>query len=712
MKKYYMIDNAYRRMLALFLILSCFCFYIFKRNVNPVKHEVVDNERSSIARTGGLENSILKKEYDIVIRNNVAQSPNRLHNLRAFYEPGRLMIKDRVAGHNPVDLKLSTIGVFMDGKKIFEPILNATEHSDSNTLVINHSGFKEEFINSSEGIRQSFIIEKAHSESQKLQVKLHVDGMEIEEGRSGELRFTSHNKSFGPAATLTYSDLKCWDANGKILNSTLAHAGSEVILDVDVAGAAFPVTVDPIIQNGNPVNANTKLDGDQNNGRFGSSVQSAGDVNGDGYSDVIIGAMNYDNGVGDEGAAFVYYGSASGLSGSSTKLTQDQAGAFFGSAVSSAGDVNADGYSDVIVASLGYTNGELGEGAFFLFYGSSNGISDKPHQMAESNQAKARMQSVALAGDINDDGFSDVIVGLSGYQNGQANEGAAFVYKGSASGLDLSNPIILESNQINARMGHAVAGAGDVNGDGYQDIVVGAPTYTNGQKDEGAAFVFLGTALGLKIAPVAVLEGNQDNARMGTAVSSTGNSDGDGFSDIAVGAPFYDNGETDEGAVFIFKGVQNGINPVAAQVIEGAVNEVHCGSALAPAGDVNGDGFGDLIVGASNYSEGENGEGIAVVCHGSATGLDNDGSSIIQSDQAQAQMGDAVASAGDVNGDGYSDIIIGIGQYDNAPKSDDGSVLIFHGSPSGISTEATAKVGLTQFGAEFGFSVSSASTLR
>ena len=210
-----------------------------------------------------------------------------------------------------------------------------------------------------------------------------------------------------------------------------------------------------------PSNADAMIEGNQSSALMGSSVASAGDVNGDGYGDVIIGAYQYDSGVTDEGAAFVFLGSAAGITGTNPS--------------------NA-------------------------------------HAMIESNQANAYMgYSVASAGDVNGDGYGDVIVGAYLYDNGENNEGAAFVFLSSASGITSTNPLnadaMIEGNQSDAQMGYSVASAGDVNGDGYGDVIVGAHWYDNGEIDEGAAFVYIGGALGITGTDLsnadAVLESNQ-----------------------------------------------------------------------------------------------------------------------------------------------------------------------------------------------------------
>jgi len=153
---------------------------------------------------------------------------------------------------------------------------------------------------------------------------------------------------------------------------------------------------------------------------------------------VIVGDYHYDNGQSDEGRAFVYHGSASGLSAVSNWTAEsNQAGAFFGNSVSTAGDVNGDGYSDVIVGAYWYDSGETNEGMAFVYHGSASGLSATSNWTAESDQVEAYFGiSVSTAGDVNGDGYSDVIVGAYRYDNGQSDEGRAFVYYGNGgSGL-------------------------------------------------------------------------------------------------------------------------------------------------------------------------------------------------------------------------------------------------------------------------------------
>jgi hypothetical protein len=285
-------------------------------------------------------------------------------------------------------------------------------------------------------------------------------------------------------------------------------------------------------------------------------VATAGDVNGDGYSDVIVGAYKYDVLHSDEGRAFVYHGSPAGLGASPAWTAEsNQAGAYFGRSVGTAGDVNGDGYSDVIIGAPYFDNGENNEGRAYVFHGSPAGLRLDPAWTAEGQEVDAFFgYSVATAGDVNGDGYSDVIVGAYLYDNGETDEGRAFVYHGSAAGLAPSPAWTAEGDQAGANFGISVASAGDVNGDGYSDVVIGAYQYDNGQTDEGRAFVYHGSPTGLAASPAWTAESEQSGGAFGYSVASAGDVNGDGYADVIVGAYKYDDGEINEGRAYLYYG--------------------------------------------------------------------------------------------------------------------------------------------------------------
>jgi hypothetical protein len=162
--------------------------------------------------------------------------------------------------------------------------------------------------------------------------------------------------------------------------------------------------------------------------------------------------------------------------------------------VGTAGDVNGDGYDDAIVGASQYDNGQLFQGRAYVYHGSATGLSTTPDWTAESDQGRPQFgTSVGTAGDVNGDGFDDAIVGAPYY--GQDGQGRTFLYNGSATGLSSVADWTAESDQGGAQFGYSVGTAGDVNGDGYGDTIVGAPSYDNPETDEGAAFAYLGGPL-------------------------------------------------------------------------------------------------------------------------------------------------------------------------------------------------------------------------
>ncbi len=462
---------------------------------------------------------------------------------------------------------------------------------------------------------------------------------------------------------------------------------------------------------GLPLSANWTAEYDQADALFGSSVSSAGDVNGDGYSDIIIGAPYYDGTFNtDEGAVFVYHGSVSGLSLSyDWSFSYNYDFLYLGSSVSSAGDVNGDGYSDVIVGAPSYENGESKEGAAIVYHGSPSGLSTgSADWSAESNQTNAELgTSVSSAGDVNGDGYSDVIVGAPYYSNGQSEEGRAYIYHGSPSGLSLSYNWIAESNQVDALFGFSVSSAGDVNGDGYSDVIVGSPYYSNGQSSEGRAYVYHGSSLGLSASSSWTGEANQADAYFGASVSSAGDVNGDGYSDVIVGAFEYSNGESDEGRAFVYHGSSLGLSSVARWTAESNQALAYFGGSVSTAGDVNGDGYSDVIVGASFYDNGLTDEGRVYLYYGNATSLSSSPNWMAESNQPYAEFGTSVSSAGDVNGDGYSDIIMGAPNYDNG-QSNEGRIFVYHGDSSALSSIPSWSAESDQTDAHLGLSVSSA----
>ena len=672
-------------------LFTCLCFLNLQQRVrfNQLQNDqagfFAENQNAQDAKSDWLtrvQQGLEETEYNIRYQESAdaLQSPNRAQNLRFTYFKDGFSMKTRsdTLGIENWQIKMSLNGVYRGTVKKITPINNPVQEIENNHLQYHHAdGLTMEYKNDRSGMRQNFILEEKPEGEGELSVLLDLES-DLKPHLSSEKElFFAEEKGETIDKKVRYQDLKVFDAQGNILDSKMKLVGNQLALVVNDEKASYPIVIDPV-----STTAATQLENNQANALMGYSVSGAGDVNGDGYSDVIVGAHNYDNGESNEGAAFIYHGSASGISPvANTMLESNQVNAYMGYSVSSGGDVNGDGYADVIVGSYRYDNGQSNEGVAFVYHGSASGVSTTIASLLESNQASASFgRCVSGAGDVNGDGFSDVIVGAYYYDNGQTNEGAAFVYHGSPAGVILPAADTLESNQAHARMGSSASSAGDVNGDGYADVIVGCYGYDNGHSNEGAAFVYHGSASGVSTTIASLLEINQASAFFGGSVSSAGDVNGDGYSDVIVGADRYDNGQTDEGGAFVFHGSTSGISTTFATQTESDQAYANMGCSASCAGDVNEDGFSDVIVGAYRYDDGEVDEGAAFLFYGSGSGIINTISPVTQyeSDQANAYFGRSVKSAGDVNGDGYPDLIMGAYGYDNG-QTDEGAAFVYQG---------------------------------
>ncbi|MBY0335615.1 MAG: FG-GAP-like repeat-containing protein [Acetobacteraceae bacterium] len=484
-----------------------------------------------------------------------------------------------------------------------------------------------------------------------------------------------------------------------------------------------------------------RLDGATAVDEVGYSVASAGDVNGDGFADFIVGARTTDNNArGNSGSAYVVFGQASGFSnfdlgspgGLGTqgfRIDGATAGEQAGFSVASAGDVNGDGLADLIVgAYLADNNGRGNSGSAYVVFGQASGFANV--DLASLGTQGFRLDgqavgdnagfSVASAGDVNGDGFADVIVGAYlADNNGRSSSGSAYVVFGQASGfatIDLAAGLGTQGFRIDGQMtsgaaGRSVASAGDVNGDGFADVIVGAMfANNNGRSASGSAYVVFGQASGFANVDLANLgargfriDGAASSDNIGVAVASAGDVNGDGFGDIIVGANVADNnGRPNSGSAYVVFGKASGFANIdlAAGLgtqgfrIDGAAASDGAGASVASAGDVNGDGIGDVIVGANVAdNNGRTTSGSAYVVFGQASGFANVdlaslGAQGVRIDGAAGndQAGSSVASAGDLDGNGFADLVVGARLASSNGRSGSGSAYALFSQNTGNAT--------------------------
>ena len=487
-----------------------------------------------------------------------------------------------------------------------------------------------------------------------------------------------------------YDGLTAWDAGGTRLPVRMVADGNTLIVrvDVPVGVASWPVVVDPILSSV----YDTKLlasDG-QEDDAFGIHVQRAGDINGDGYQDLAVGAPNDDDAGSDAGAAYVFYGSVTGIDGASeVKIIASDARAAAGfGRVAGAGDVDSDGYADLLATAAVSDRRHDAGGAAYIYYGSATGLALPREQVLISSDNAARDYfGVGLdgAGDVDADGYSDVVISTPDTDHHGTDSGSAYVFFGSSSGLAISREQQLHASdaQPDAGFGGVSAGAGDLDADGFDDIAVGASGESTAALYAGAVYVYYGASSGIDPARETKLLAS-DAARIdvfGVWVVGGGDIDGDGYSDLAVGAPGdSDGGGYASGSVYVYYGGSTGIVASREDQLLATDSESYDQFASLAGGDFDHDGYADLAVGAYGNDDLGARSGAAYVYYGSASGIDQASESkLVPSDGDDDDLFGYSLTGGDFDGDLFDDLVVSAYKDDDRAL-DAGSVYVFTGS--------------------------------
>jgi hypothetical protein len=423
-----------------------------------------------------------------------------------------------------------------------------------------------------------------------------------------------------------------------------------------------------------------------------TSYGSVLDLNGDGFTDVVVGAYNTNAAAG---RAFVYYGWAEGTpaTASANLAPMDGLGGSFGFTVASAGDVNGDGFVDLAVAA---PSAMSETGRVYIYFGGEFGVPATPSVTLTGVGGTQGFfgRAITSAGDVNDDGYGDLLIGAPGVGG---NAGRAYVYLGSAAG-----PMAMPADTLNGPgaagsiFGVSVASVGDADGNGRPELVVGATGVNSG---EGRAYVYAVTSAGVPATPTVTLNGATGaDTFFGRSVAAAGDVNGDGRPDLLVGAPDAVGGD---GRVFLYLSTASGIPPTTTVTRDGPSGSGGSfGYAIAGAGDVNGDGFADVVVGGPNTNADISGR--AYLFTGSMAGL---GAAPLVQVNGPGGMdglfGVAVQGAGDINRDGFWDVIVGAEGVTN----DTGAAYVFYGAMAGIPTMPSRTLAGPAASARFGSSV-------
>ena len=347
----------------------------------------------------------------------------------------------------------------------------------------------------------------------------------------------------------------------------------------------------------------------QTGARFGDAVSLAGDIDGDGFADLVGGAPTHNPGGAVVGSAYVYRGSATTLGGPVYRSLDHPvplAGARFGAVIAGGGDLNGDGLADLAIAAPDHSAPAAGAGAVYVYYGPISGSMPSVTLPSPTGEPGAKFGfSLSLAGDVDADGYSDLVVGAPHADNGQTDEGNVYLYFGGPTGLN-TTPQVLDSpdGQGGEAFGFAVTGASDLNGDGFADIVAGAPRYNPGTSGAGRVYLIPGGPLGPVVSSPTVLTGTvQTDGHFGSSLTGGGDLNGDGIHDLLVGADGVVLAGT-QGGVYLFVGSTGALQTTPTTTFFATPMDLNAnfGKSLAML-DTNGDGFADLLAGAPNMND-------------------------------------------------------------------------------------------------------------
>jgi hypothetical protein len=405
-------------------------------------------------------------------------------------------------------------------------------------------------------------------------------------------------------------------------------------------------------------------------GSFSQSLAFVGDMTGDGLPDIAVGARYEDWGAEYTGGVHVIDGVTRGNFqaplGVYALVQGEIADALVGESIAPLGDLNNDGLSELLIGSWS----EAKTSAWILFGGTEGrrNVSDLPIAIVADEIGDRAGQVVTGLGDTDGDGLPDFALGMALDDLAGANSGAVYVFLGFDDGVRLMSEAdaLLTGEVTGAQAGSALDAAGDVNGDGYEDMLIGAPKDDQAFERGGAAYIVLGPfGTGSLAGAWVEIHGSSRGDEIGWCVSRAGDIDGDGKSDMLIGAPFATTHDIPyNGSLWILTGVEGGdyaVDGIGTEIY-GMDNSEFTGEACAPGGDVNGDGLAEVFGGSLQI---KNQDDVTV---GAGWLFYSPFPGVASRDQADVHLygvyqyehaGSTVAGGWDIDADGYDDLLIG-----------------------------------------------------
>lgn len=369
------------------------------------------------------------------------------------------------------------------------------------------------------------------------------------------------------------------------------------------------------------------------------------------------------------------------------------ANAQFGGTINAQGDLNKDGFKDLIVSSGSTSQGTL-RGAIEVYYGSRKGPSKTAGWRYEGAMDWAQVGASPVVTDVNGDGWPDLVVGAYNQTGSMPYNGAVLVFLGSAKGLPATPSQVLEGPSTNSFFGWKIRALGDFNHDGYGDIVVSAIGANN---NLGALYVYKGSASGLVPTPVSTLSGTPPWTNFGR-IFEVGDTNGDGIPDILIGAISPTGGIP--GMAWIYRGSASGYASPSSETLFSPVDLADSdgfGESVAVLGDVDGDGYPDVAVAAPSHLQDGRNSGLIAVFYGSAKGIAASGrTQILQANSSKMlYLGMNMLGGRDFDGDGRPDLVVGtadVARPNDPTQPFPGGIWIYRGSATGFDTTNIYKV--------------------